>query len=120
MSAPIVNTLRKYRDVVAKSKFLRFGLPMMLLIVGGSFGLKEFAILRYETQYLRRKIDPETEERLGLKKKKGKVTLEGEYERLAEQDIDTWTNIRGPRPWEDSKEVQDELRKEQKGQNTKS
>lgn len=32
--------------VFYKRKFFKYGLPFMLIIVGGSFGLKEFAQLR--------------------------------------------------------------------------
>ncbi|XP_032083948.1 cytochrome c oxidase assembly protein COX16 homolog, mitochondrial isoform X2 [Thamnophis elegans] len=61
-----------------KSKSLQYGLPMMILIVGGSFGLREFAQIRYDIQKIRGKMDPELEKKL----KKRKVTLEEEYEGL--------------------------------------
>ena len=38
---------------------------------------------------------------------------------MQEMDIDTWDNIRGPRPWEDSKAVQDQIRKQQQQQKQK-
>ncbi|ELK08705.1 Cytochrome c oxidase assembly protein COX16 like protein, mitochondrial [Pteropus alecto] len=31
-----------------KNKTLRYGVPMLLLIVGGSFGLREFSQIRYD------------------------------------------------------------------------
>lgn len=31
-------------------------------------------------------------------------------QKLQKEDIDTWHNIRGPRPWENSKEFQEMLR----------
>lgn len=34
-------------------------------------------------------------------KKKGEVTLETEFDKVEKIDIDNWTNIRGPRPWEE-------------------
>ncbi|XP_070578512.1 cytochrome c oxidase assembly protein COX16 homolog, mitochondrial-like [Ptychodera flava] len=124
MAAPSGNTplrsLQKFKDAFVNNKFLRLGLPMLILIVGGSFALKEFAVLRYETQYIRRKIDPEVEERLKKGKKDAKITLEGEYEKMQEQDLDNWTNIRGPRPWEDSKEIQDAQRLHMQDTETKS
>ncbi|XP_033002635.1 cytochrome c oxidase assembly protein COX16 homolog, mitochondrial [Lacerta agilis] len=61
-----------------KSKTLQYGVPMMLLIIGGSFGLREFAQIRYDAQKLHSKIDPALAERI----KKNKVTLESEYEYL--------------------------------------
>ena len=33
---------------------------------------------------------------------------------MQKEDIDTWENIRGPRPWEDSKTVQEAARKQLK------
>ncbi|XP_030070492.1 cytochrome c oxidase assembly protein COX16 homolog, mitochondrial [Microcaecilia unicolor] len=86
-----------------KSKTLRYGVPMLLLIIGGSFGLREFAQIRYDAQKLHRKIDPALEEKL----KKSKVSLESEYEKIKDASLDDWKNIRGPRPWEDSKSLQD-------------
>ncbi|XP_052041495.1 uncharacterized protein LOC127687172 isoform X2 [Apodemus sylvaticus] len=31
-----------------KNKTLRYGVPMLLLVVGGSFGLREFSQIRYD------------------------------------------------------------------------
>lgn len=30
------------------------------------------------------------------------ITLEGEYEKIKEMDIDNWEQKRGPRPWEEA------------------
>ncbi|XP_030885248.1 cytochrome c oxidase assembly protein COX16 homolog, mitochondrial isoform X3 [Leptonychotes weddellii] len=57
-----------------KNKTLRYGVPMLLLIVGGSFGLREFSQIRYDAVKI--KIDPELEKKL----KMSKVSLESEYE----------------------------------------
>ncbi|KAJ9574797.1 hypothetical protein L9F63_008022 [Diploptera punctata] len=47
-------------------------------------------------------VTPEMAEKYGVKMRKpGEVTLEGEYEKMKELDIDNWSNIRGPRPWEE-------------------
>ncbi|XP_060617787.1 cytochrome c oxidase assembly protein COX16 homolog, mitochondrial [Anolis sagrei] len=89
-----------------KNKTLQYGVPMMLLIIGGSFGLREFTQIRYDALKLHSKVDPALEERL----KKNKVTLESEYEKLKDAKLDDWQNIRGPRPWEDSKSVQEQQR----------
>lgn len=35
-------------------------------------------------------------------KKPGEVTVEGEFEKLKDMDIDNWEQIRGPRPWEEN------------------
>ncbi|XP_040082111.1 cytochrome c oxidase assembly protein COX16 homolog, mitochondrial isoform X1 [Oryx dammah] len=66
-----------------------------LLIVGGSFGLREFSQIRYDAVKI--KIDPELEKKL----KMNKVSLESEYEKIKDSTFDDWKNVRGPRPWED-------------------
>ncbi|XP_039732908.1 cytochrome c oxidase assembly protein COX16 homolog, mitochondrial isoform X2 [Pteropus medius] len=66
-----------------------------LLIVGGSFGLREFSQIRYDA--VKTKIDPELEKKL----KMNKMSLESEYEKIKDSTFDNWKNIRGPRPWED-------------------
>ncbi|XP_036983225.2 cytochrome c oxidase assembly protein COX16 homolog, mitochondrial isoform X2 [Artibeus jamaicensis] len=58
-----------------KNKTLRYGVPMLVLIIGGSFGLREFSQIRYDAVKI--KIDPELEKKL----KMSKVSLESEYER---------------------------------------
>ncbi|XP_036887548.1 cytochrome c oxidase assembly protein COX16 homolog, mitochondrial isoform X3 [Sturnira hondurensis] len=57
-----------------KNKTLRYGVPMLVLIVGGSFGLREFSQIRYDA----------------VKVKK-----------IKNSTFDDWKNVRGPRPWED-------------------
>ncbi|XP_003952582.1 cytochrome c oxidase assembly protein COX16 homolog, mitochondrial isoform X3 [Pan paniscus] len=89
MFAPAV--MRAFR----KNKTLRYGVPMLLLIVGGSFGLREFSQIRYDA--VKSKMDPELEKKL----KENKISLESEYEKIKDSKFDDWKNIRGPRPWED-------------------
>ncbi|XP_036592006.1 cytochrome c oxidase assembly protein COX16 homolog, mitochondrial isoform X2 [Trichosurus vulpecula] len=62
------------RRALKKSKTLRYGVPMIVLIIGGSFGLREFSQIRYDA----------------VKAKK-----------IKDSAFDDWKNIRGPRPWED-------------------
>ncbi|KAM9090741.1 cytochrome c oxidase assembly protein COX16 homolog, mitochondrial isoform 1-T1 [Megaptera novaeangliae] len=62
------------KRALRKNKTLRYGVPMLLLIVGGSFGLREFSQIRYDAVKI--KIDPELEKKL----KMNKVSLESEYE----------------------------------------
>lgn len=46
-------------------------------------------------------LKPEDVEKAGNKMKEvGEVTLETEYEKIKQIDIEHWDNIRGPRPWE--------------------
>uniref|UniRef100_A0A8C8B0K8 palmitoyl-protein hydrolase n=1 Tax=Otus sunia TaxID=257818 RepID=A0A8C8B0K8_9STRI len=77
-----------------------------LYLVGGSFGLREFAQIRYDVHKLHGKVDPAFKEKL----KKNTVTLESEYEKLEKSELDNWENIRGPRLWEDSRTVQKQQR----------
>uniref|UniRef100_A0A2K5ID48 Cytochrome c oxidase assembly protein COX16 homolog, mitochondrial n=1 Tax=Colobus angolensis palliatus TaxID=336983 RepID=A0A2K5ID48_COLAP len=74
MFAPVV--MRAFR----KNKTFHYGVPMLLLIVGGSFGLREFSQIPYDAN---------------------KISLESEYEKIKDSKFDDWKNIRGPRPWED-------------------
>ncbi|XP_069494971.1 cytochrome c oxidase assembly protein COX16 homolog, mitochondrial [Ambystoma mexicanum] len=89
-----------------KNKTLKYGVPMLLLIVGGSFGLREFTQIRYDAQKLQGKLDPALEEKV----KKKNVSLESEFEKLKDANLTDWENIRGPRPWEDSKSLQGQQR----------
>ncbi|XP_068195078.1 cytochrome c oxidase assembly protein COX16 homolog, mitochondrial isoform X2 [Antennarius striatus] len=65
-----------------KSKTLKYGLPMLL--------------------------DPSLEARVNVRDQS--VVLEEEYEKMKTQKLDEWKNIRGPRPWEDSREYQNQQR----------
>ncbi|XP_061553053.1 cytochrome c oxidase assembly protein COX16 homolog, mitochondrial [Phycodurus eques] len=91
-----------------KNKTLRYGVPMLLLVVGGSFGLREFTQIRYDAQKIRRKLDPSLEARVNVQRQS--VILEQEYKKMKDANLDEWRNIRGPRPWEDSREYQEEER----------
>eukprot|EP00918_Siedleckia_nematoides_P052525 GHVU01114737.1.p1 GENE.GHVU01114737.1~~GHVU01114737.1.p1 ORF type:complete len:114 (+),score=14.12 GHVU01114737.1:112-453(+) len=94
-----------------KHHTFRYGLPMITLLVGGSFGLKEFTQLRYHYRKITI-LTKEEEEALEqqLKKPEDRTNLHKELKKLKESDLDNWQNIRGPRPWEDSKAVQDTQR----------
>uniref|UniRef100_A0A8C3VK30 Cytochrome c oxidase assembly protein COX16 homolog, mitochondrial n=1 Tax=Catharus ustulatus TaxID=91951 RepID=A0A8C3VK30_CATUS len=76
-----------------------FSFCFQLYLIGGSFGLREFAQIRYD-------VDPALKEKL----KPNTVTLESEYEKLEKSNLDNWENIRGPSPWEDSRTVQKQRR----------
>ncbi|XP_044260702.1 cytochrome c oxidase assembly protein COX16 homolog, mitochondrial [Tribolium madens] len=81
---------------------VRYGLPFLLVVLGGSFGLREFAQLRYQFSRVS-SVKPEEMKKLGVEMKKpGEVTLESEYEKIKKIDIDNWEQVRGPRPWEES------------------
>ncbi|XP_078133030.1 cytochrome c oxidase assembly protein COX16 homolog, mitochondrial [Sander vitreus] len=94
-----------------KNKTVKYGVPMLLLVVGGSFGLREFTQIRYDAQRLRKKLDPSLEAKVNVQKQS--AMLEEEYEKLKEVNLEEWKNIRGPRPWEDSREYQEQQRARQ-------
>ncbi|XP_072350967.1 cytochrome c oxidase assembly protein COX16 homolog, mitochondrial [Scyliorhinus torazame] len=103
-------------DQETKPKPAKFADDTKLLIAGGSFGLREFAQVRYDVQKVKRKIDPVLEAQLN--KNKNKTSIDSEYQKLQEQNLDDWVNIRGPRPWEDSRAHQEEQRKNLNASNT--
>ncbi|XP_042226923.1 cytochrome c oxidase assembly protein COX16 homolog, mitochondrial-like isoform X2 [Homarus americanus] len=91
-----------------KGKFMRFGAPFLVLVVGGSFGLKEFSQIRYDFRN-RKNITKEDAEKLGIPMKpQAEVTLETEYKKITKIDTSNWENIRGPRPWEDGNKLYEE------------
>ncbi|XP_065076744.1 cytochrome c oxidase assembly protein COX16 homolog, mitochondrial [Ochlerotatus camptorhynchus] len=96
-----MNSFQSKFQYYSKRKFFRFGVPFLLLMVGGSFGLKQFAQLRYTFSKKGTLTVEEAEKHGLLMKKPEEVTLETEFEKVKNIDIDSWDNIRGPRPWED-------------------
>ncbi|XP_005746553.1 cytochrome c oxidase assembly protein COX16 homolog, mitochondrial [Maylandia zebra] len=95
--------------LLQKNKTVKYGIPMLLLVVGGSFGLREFTQIRYDSQKIRKRLDPSLEAKVNIQRQP--VILEEEYEKLKEMNLDEWKNIRGPRPWEDSREYQEQQRR---------
>ncbi|GIY37290.1 cytochrome c oxidase assembly protein COX16 homolog, mitochondrial [Caerostris darwini] len=91
------NTAERLKTLSKKRSF-RFGLPFLLFMFFGSFGLERFASLRYEFRR-NETLKPENLEKYGIKKKK--VVLQEELEKYKQLDINSWENIRGPRPWEE-------------------
>ncbi|KAK4304659.1 hypothetical protein Pmani_023407 [Petrolisthes manimaculis] len=92
----------------------RYGLPFILLVVGGSFGLKEFAQLRYDFRN-NRAISKEEAEKAGVKMKDSEeVTLETEYDKITKIDTTNWENKRGPRPWEEGNQLYQEAQERNK------
>ncbi|XP_077416227.1 cytochrome c oxidase assembly protein COX16 homolog, mitochondrial isoform X2 [Vanacampus margaritifer] len=78
------------------------------MVTGGSFGLREFAQIRYDAQKLNKKLDPSLEAKVNVETQS--VMLELEFEKMKDANLDDWKNIRGPRPWENSREYQDQQR----------
>lgn len=95
--------MNNFKHFIKRNRFLSYGLPFVLLLVGGSFGLEKFAQLRYvfrKTLFL----TPEKAKELGIEMRSGadKPTLDTEYEKLKQMNIENWENVRGPRPWEEN------------------
>ncbi|KAG5675126.1 hypothetical protein PVAND_005055 [Polypedilum vanderplanki] len=77
-------------------KLLKYGIPFLTLVIGGSFGLREFTQLRYQFSK-KSTVQPNELEKMGIKMKKpGEVTLESEYEKIKKLDIDNWENKQTP------------------------
>jgi len=72
----------------------------LILVVGGSFGLKQFTENRYRFNKNKFLTPPELHKHGIIKKEKSEVTLETEFEKIKKIDIQQWENKRGPRPWE--------------------
>ncbi|XP_045617142.1 cytochrome c oxidase assembly protein COX16 homolog, mitochondrial [Procambarus clarkii] len=99
---------------LVQGRFLRFGAPFLILVVGGSFGLKEFAKIRYDFRNHRNVTKAEAD-KMGIKMKDhSDVTLETEFEKVKKIDVDTWENVRGPRPWEEGNQLYEEALQREK------
>jgi len=82
-------------------RFLKLGIPFFALVVGGSIVLRQFSQVRYDHR-AQKPLDREEAAEMGIKMKPAsEVTIEKQFKKLQEMDIDTWDNKRGPRPWED-------------------
>lgn len=84
---------------ILNNKFIRYGAPFILLVIGGSFGLKEFSQIRYDHRKVKF-ISPEELKKQGIEMKpRGSVTIETEYKKLVEQvNLEDYENKRIPRP----------------------
>lgn len=96
------NSLLKF---LKRSRLVRTGVPFVIFVVGGSFFLKQFATIRYDFRHGKR-LSQEEAESMGLKQVDVNVVTKEALQEIEKGDLDTWENIRGPRPWEDSKTFQ--------------
>ncbi|KOB66800.1 Uncharacterized protein OBRU01_20730 [Operophtera brumata] len=94
-----IDLLKKRFSLLQKRKSFKYGLPFVMLVVGGSFGLREWTQIRYQFSNVKG-VSKEEAEKMGLHREKN-VTLEDTYEDIQKLDIDNWENKRGPRPWEE-------------------
>ncbi|XP_018399109.1 PREDICTED: cytochrome c oxidase assembly protein COX16 homolog, mitochondrial [Cyphomyrmex costatus] len=91
---------------MSRFRVLQYGIPFVIFIVGGSFGLREFTELRY--RYRRTSecnIHDELEKEGFQFRPPEEITLEKEYEKLEKMDLDNWENVRIPRPWEEPEDT---------------
>ncbi|XP_013073404.2 cytochrome c oxidase assembly protein COX16 homolog, mitochondrial-like isoform X1 [Biomphalaria glabrata] len=102
-------TFRNVWDTLMKSKFLRRGIPFIIFVGAGSYYLKQFASIRYKFRQ-GKKLTPEEAEKLGIKTVDADAVCEEMLKEIEKKDLDDWQNIRGPRPWEDSKTMQAQQR----------
>uniref|UniRef100_A0A8C4R0T7 Cytochrome c oxidase assembly protein COX16 homolog, mitochondrial n=1 Tax=Eptatretus burgeri TaxID=7764 RepID=A0A8C4R0T7_EPTBU len=79
-----------------RGKTFRYGIPMLVLIIGGSAGLKEFTTIRYEAMARRTKIDPGLDALFD--KTKRKTTLEAHYECQPIQEWRETVSLEDPTP----------------------
>ncbi|CAK1542123.1 unnamed protein product [Leptosia nina] len=93
-SKSLLQTLKGY----STKKSVKYGLPFILFVVGGSFCLREWTQIRYQVSRVKG-VSKEEAEKMGLNRER-EVTLENTFEEIQKLDIDNWENKRGPRPWE--------------------
>ncbi|KAK2152236.1 hypothetical protein LSH36_334g01005 [Paralvinella palmiformis] len=99
-----------YQQFVKRNRLVLYGLPFMVILVGSSYGLSSFTSVRYKYRK-GEKFNFSDLEQKGVKVKHEKTDLETEYQKLQEEmNLEQWKNVRGPRPWEDSKTIQEEQR----------
>ncbi|EFX01929.1 cytochrome c oxidase-assembly factor mitochondrial [Grosmannia clavigera kw1407] len=83
----------RYRAAMAKHPFLLFGLPFLVVMVGGSFVLTPATAIRYE-RHDRMVRQLSREEELGIGKGGRRADMREEYYRLAHKDLDNWEQKR--------------------------
>ncbi|XP_065051777.1 cytochrome c oxidase assembly protein COX16 homolog, mitochondrial-like [Rhopilema esculentum] len=89
----------------ATSRFIKFGVPLVVFIVAGSFGLAEFTEIKVKRRDEKaRKLSADEASKFEKNRRKTPLSIEHVYQKVQEDlDIDVWENKRGPRPWEESK-----------------
>ncbi|XP_028413825.1 cytochrome c oxidase assembly protein COX16, mitochondrial-like [Dendronephthya gigantea] len=84
--------------------FLKFGMPMVLLVVLGSVGLSEFTEIKMKKRDEKvRKLNYEETQKFHVRRKEKPLTLEDAYKEVQGMDIGDWENKRVPRPWSEDK-----------------
>lgn len=113
MNAFVQRIYVKLKQIVTHPQFSA-GTACLTFFFLGSYGLREFTQIRYDVKKMRGySTEMEEELRKSGAKIKPQKSLETLYDEMIEnKDLDDWYNIRGPRPDENSKQIQDEQRNE--------
>ncbi|XP_014204734.1 cytochrome c oxidase assembly protein COX16 homolog, mitochondrial [Copidosoma floridanum] len=96
------------KDVIQQlfyNKNLKFLIPFLVFIVGGSIGLQQFTSLRYKYENIERCNFRDEARKNGITvRESNETTLESQYEPMKKMDIEHWKNVRIPRPkyWNES------------------
>ncbi|CAG8494562.1 11203_t:CDS:2 [Paraglomus occultum] len=93
LKTPPLNTL------VRKYPFFLVGLPLILSVIAGSYGLSFITQTRYDA-YAKRVKSLDSEEKLKMNPNRRKLNAQEEYWRLQakEAQFNDWDNQRVPRP----------------------
>ncbi|KAF2900876.1 hypothetical protein ILUMI_05281 [Ignelater luminosus] len=84
-----------------RRRSVKYGIPIFVIVVGGSFYLEQFSKLKYQFGRQQSAVNPAELKKEGIEVKDRKeLTLEAQYEEIKKLDIDNWEQVRGPRPWE--------------------
>nr|CAB3233057.1 cytochrome c oxidase assembly protein COX16 homolog, mitochondrial-like [Phallusia mammillata] len=97
------------------NQHFKYGSSFLTFMVVAWFGLVEFAKIRYdlkEHQGKAAELDEKAKE-FGLERKPRKSVEELYLEVVEKQNLDEWKNIRGPRPGENSRSIQEQQRSQQ-------
>ncbi|XP_076628568.1 cytochrome c oxidase assembly protein COX16 homolog l(3)neo43 isoform X1 [Colletes latitarsis] len=84
-----------------EGKIFKHFLPFMILVIGGSFLIREFTAIKYKYRKISSYEIKKEFDKKGIKMNEI-LPLETEYENLKKLDIDNWSNVRIPRPWEET------------------
>ncbi|CAI4222957.1 unnamed protein product [Auanema sp. JU1783] len=89
-------------------KFFRVGLPFFTIIFGGAYGLHYFQQVRFDFRRIKQEDNNlnslKTDLSQGGLNLKEDVSVDTVYKEISTIDTDNWSNIRGPREFEDNSE----------------
>ncbi|KAF7988079.1 hypothetical protein HCN44_007573 [Aphidius gifuensis] len=92
--------VRKNIENFFKKKSVKYFIPFVLFVVGGSIGLREFTSLRYQYRNTLSFNDKLKHSGVEINKPED-VSLEKVYDKVKEIDTTNWENVRITRPWKE-------------------